>query len=319
MPTIRSSETRIAWRLLLGLVVLTASVWGAGFWDKKHFSRWTHNEVTRILMNSPWAKQVSIATRSPMGTLGGGPAGPRGGGGSSGGAYGGVGGAGGAGGGPPGGGPPGGGRAGGGRARVGGIGAMPTPPPINLLVRFEEALPVKHAKIKYNMGESTELTPQMQQYLDYENPHYVVAVEGLPAPLARLGQNAEGLRGTARLRRKNKDDVLPEKVQVRGSQPVVLLYYFPRSASIELADKDVEFYMKLERPWGVQGQGQGRPGGGREGGGQQRAGQGRPGAAGGPTAGAAGRRLGMADALWGKEIKRRFRLKDMVYDGRLAL
>lgn len=170
------------------------------------------------------------------------------------------------------------------------------PPPINLLVRFEEALPVKHAKIKYNMGESTDLTPQMQQYLEYENPHYVVAVEGFPAPMARLEQNTEQLRGTARLRRKNKDDILPEKVEVRASQSVVFRYFFPRTASIELADKEVEFFMKLARPGRGRGQGQGRR--------QQRAGQGRP---------------GRAAALWDKEIKRRFRLKDMVYDGRLAL
>lgn len=303
MPTIRSSESRIGPRLLLGLVVLTASAWGAGFWDKKHFSRWTENEVTRILMNSPWAKTVSISMGSSWGPPGGnlgrrgpGSAGGSGGGGQNGGGVGPAAGGSGSGGGRTAGGTPGGGGPGAGRRGGGGIAPVQMAPSINLLVRFEEALPVKHAKVKYNMGESTELTPEMQHYLEYENPHYVVAVEGLPAPMARFGQDTEQLRGTARLRRKKRDDVLPEKVEVRQTQSVIFQYFFPRSASIELADKEVEFVMKLERLGAARGQ-------------SQRGGKLRPGRD----------RSRRAGGLLGKEIKRRFRLKDMVYDGRLAL
>lgn len=327
MSRIRSASPRIAWRLLLGLAVLTASLWGAGFWDKKEFTQWTEKEVMRIFQNSPWTKRVSIPVGAPMAAFSGGGGGGRRGGG--GGAPGGGGGVAGGGGFPGGGGGGGGGRRGG--AGGGGAGAVPNVPTLNLLIRFDEALPVKQAKIKFNMGESTEPTPEMQQYLAQRNPSYVVAVEGLPAMLARLGENSERLLGTARLRRRNKEDILPEKVDVKSQSTVVFLYYFPRSAAIELADKDVEFYMKLDRPAGQPGgrrgpQGQGRPGagGGPQGQGRARGQGGPPGTEGGsprggPRAGAGGRGGQMVQALFGKEIKRKFRLKDMVFKGQLEL
>ena len=321
MSRLDSSRSRTLLPVLLGLVVLTTALYGAGFWDKKDFMQWSPKEVEKIYMDSPWAKRVSIPMGAPMAAFsgGGGPgAGRRGGGGGA-----------------PGGG--GGGRGGaGGRGGGGGAGQMPQQTPsLNLMVRFEEAAPVKHAKVKFNLGEGTELTPQMQMYLENQEPYYIVAVEGLPALLARFEEEPEKLATTARLRRKKKDDIYPAKVEVQANQRATLRYFFPQNDPIMLEDKEVEFFMKFEREMmagmrpgagggGPQGRGQrGQAGQGgqrqQRGGGQGQGGGGQGQGGGGQRAGAGGRGAGMAMAIFGKEIKRKFRLKDMVYKGELAL
>lgn len=325
MSRLNSSRSRLVVPLLLGLVVLTTALYGAGFWDKKDFKQWTPKEVEKMYMDSPWSKRVSIPMGAPMAAFSGGGApggGRRGGGGGGGG--GGIPGAGGGGGG---------GRRGGG----GGGGQMPQQAPsLNLQIRFAEAAPIKHAKVKFNMGESTELTPQMQMYLENQEPYYIVAVEGLPAIMARFEEEPEKLAATARLRRKKKDDIYPAKVEVQAQQRATLIYYFPQADPIVLEDREVEFFMKFERTMmaGMRPQGQGAGGGRPQGGQRGQAGQGGQrgqggqggqrqqrggGQGGGQRAGGGNRGGGMAAAIFGKEIKRKFRLKDMVYKGELAL
>ncbi len=331
MPTDFISMTRVAWRLALGLAVLTATLWGAGFWDKKDYSTWSPKEIERTFTDSPWAKTVTITGSAPTAALSGGGVGGRGrrGGGGGGGGI--------PGGGPPGGGGGAGGRGGGGGFGGGGGGAMPMAPSLKLLVRFDEAMPVKLAKVKYRLGESTELTPEMQQYLDNQLDYYVVNVENLPQLLTRFEDEPEQLATTARLRRKGHDDIYPAKVEVIPGPSVVFRYYFVRNDPIDVSDKEVEFFMKLERPQGMQGRGaagrgqggqagqgggnrqrgaQGQPGG--QGGQRQRGAQGGQGQPGGQRAGG-GQAARTAMMLFGKEIKRKFRLKDMVYKGELAL
>ena len=325
MPTNVISAIPVASRLVIGLAVLTATLWGAGFWDKKEFTQWSAKEIERTFINSPWAKKVTITGQVPMGAFsgGGGAGGRRRGGGGGGGVPGGGGGGGGIAGGGGGGGRGGGG---GGGFGGGGGGQMPMAPSLELLVRFDEAMPVRHAKVKYRLGESTELTPEMQQYLDQELDYYVVNVENLPQMLARMEEQPERLATTARLRRKGHDDIYPAKVEVIPGSSLVFRYYFVRSDPIELSDREVEFFMKLERPQGMGRGGPGQRGGGQGGQGGQRAGGGQggrggQGGQGGQRAGGGqgGRGAGMAMMLFGKEIKRKFRLKDMVYKGELAL
>ena len=296
-------------RVLSAACVACAVVWGAGFWEKTEFTHWSGKEVNKMLTNSPWAKRVTIPLGAPMATTGGG-GGRRGGGGGGGGGI-----------------PGGGGGGGGGRRGGGGNANMPAaPPPMHLTVRFRSALPIKQSLVKGNMSESTELTPEMNQFLDREETHYVVTVDRLPQQLSRMGQNPDALIGTAVLRRKGKADLAAEKVEVQtGGQMTRFYYFFPRTEEISLADKEVEFFMKLQRPGGAGQRGGGRAGreggaggggasaGGRGGGAGSGAGGGRPGAAGG------GRGGGAAFALFGKEIRRKFKLKDMVYNGTLAL
>ncbi len=285
--------------LVLGVVALTATLSGAGFWDKKDFTQWSEKEVRKISYDSPWAKKVPVASGDALQMLqrtGG--AAPRGGGGGAPGGGGGL----------AGGGAPGGVRRGGGGGPGGGMQSQ-SQPMLNLYVRFDEALPVKQAKVKDSLGERTELTPEMQQYLDRETDYYVVYLGGLPQALARFEEEPERLASTARLRRKGHEDMYPAKVEVSNRESVVAFrYFFVKNDPIELSDKEVEFYFKLDRP--QRGQGPDRQQGrGQQGGGRQRAG--------GPGGGA--QRGAGAFMLFGKEIKRKFRLKEMVYQGELAL
>jgi hypothetical protein len=39
----------------------TGTLYAAGFWDKKPFREWTSEEVDRLLTDSPWAKQLTVA------------------------------------------------------------------------------------------------------------------------------------------------------------------------------------------------------------------------------------------------------------------
>ena len=325
MSTRCPSTFRIACGLACGIALLATTLWGAGFWDKKDFKQWDAREVTRLLENSPWAKKVAIVAGSPMNAFSGGQGGGRRGGGGGGGGGGGI---------PGGGGGAGAGRGGGGRGGGGfggGGGGQMQAPSISLLIRFAQAAPIKQAIIKSHMGESTELTEQMQQYLDNKEPYYVVAVLGIPQALERFAEDPVRFAQSARLRIKKKDDILAQKAEVEQSNrgEVIFVYYFPKDVPIEMADKEVEFYMKLERPAMADGQGGARgqrgqrgQAGGQQGqrpnrgqGGQQGQGQGgqrRPGAG----QGGANR---MAFALLGKEIRKKFRLKDMVYQGDLVL
>ncbi len=284
-------------RVLFAVCVTGAAVWGANFWEKTEFTHWSGKEVKKMLTNSPWAKRVTITLGAPMaaGLAGGGGGGRRGGGGGGGGI-------------PGGGGGGGGGRRGGGGG--GGNTDIPRAPTINLAVRFRSALPIKQSLVKGNMGESTELTPEMTEFLNRKETHYVVAVDHLPQQLSRMSQNPDALIGTAVLRRKGKTDLAAEKVEVQAADQVTRFYYFfPRTEEIHLADKEVEFFMKIERPTGM-----GQRGGGRAG---RQVGQSAGGRGGGPGAG--GRGGGAALAVFGKEIKRKFKLKDMVYHGTLSL
>ena len=312
-----STHARITLQHVLGVLivaaVIAAPLLGAGFWDKKDFTQWNEKELRKIYLDSPWAKQLKVPMGNPMTAMPGV--------GGGGGRRGGGGGGGGGGGRPPGAG--GGGGGGGGGFGGGGMPQQGAAPTLNLVVRFDEAAPIKAAKVKFNMGESTELTPQMQQYLDAEPEYYVVVVEGLPSILARFEDAPERLATSAKLRRKGKQDIMPATVEVESqNRRVSFKYFFMRNDPIVLADREVEFFMKLDRPqMGAGGQG-GQRGGqragqrGAQGGGQRGGGQGQR------QAGAAGRGGpggGMAMAIFGKEIKRKFRLKDMVYKGDLAL
>ena len=323
MPLKHSSKFGIAGKLLAGVIVLSATLWGAGFWDKKDFTQWNEKEVRKVLDSSPWAKPVAIPVPAALSNPGG-RAG-RGGGGGGGGGGGAARGGGGA------------GRGGGGGAQV--MGAQT----VKLVVRFVHALPMKQAIIKSNMGESTEPTPRMLEFLDHQEPYYIVQVFGLPAIFERFADSPENLVKTARLRRKGKDDILPHKVEANVVQGrfAQYHYFFPRDAGISLADKEVEFFMRFERSLMMgagprpgqarQGQGQGqRAGQGQQGQRQQQAqrpgGQGgqRPGGQGGQRPQGQGQRPGggmnqRVAVLFGKDIKKKFRLKDMVYKGELAL
>ena len=256
---------------LVGAAILSA----AGFWETKDYTEWSAKEVRRILSNSPWAKKVTLSFGGMGGRGGQGSRGGYGGGGRGGGGFpGGGGGAGGGGGGVPGGGGGGGfsGGGGGGASRRGGgygrAGGGQMPPRPELTIQWSSALPIKQALMRGRFGNEAHMAAEAKQFLHRRETHYVVSVAGFSGRMARMSQNTDRLKGTTSLKRKNKDPIRPEVVEMRTHEESVTLYVaFPRTDPIVLDDKNVEFEMKL-----------------------------------GPMT-----------------VKRKFKLKDMIFDGKLEL
>jgi hypothetical protein len=250
-------------------------------------AEWTEKDVQRILNDSPWSRRVSITLGTGMMTGGGGGRrGGRGGGGGMGGAM------------PDasvGAGSE--GISGGGRAGMGeGMGGTMAPS-IQFQIRWQSAKPVKLATVRARMGAEADSSPQAREFVEREEPDYVIAVIGPPmGPMeegqARAGQPPrpgaapqkgegppQGRRGDPEqwmaalkentwLAWKEHEKLHPSSVAFPpGGQRNVLIFHFPKDHPIELEDKEVEFCMRR-----------------------------------GPM-----------------EVKRKFKLKDMLFEGRLAL
>ena len=245
--------------LLLGSAGLRA----ADFWEKKEYKQWKPKEVHKILTKSPWAQNVSLdpmrMRRGGFDNIEGGPTEDpsarrgdpdqsRGGGGSDVGF--GAGGAGGAG--PPSGsvgsggglGPPSGSPLGGGGPGLGGrrSAARRGPPPINVTVRWASALPVKQAVIRARYRGDFEESEQDKQLLNMKDEQYVVLLSGLPSRMARgLQRSTDRIRQMTVLHRKKKDPIAAASVEVLPrDQFVEIFMFFPRDEAIALEDKDVE-------------------------------------------------------------------------------
>ena len=233
---------------LIGVAILSA----ASFWETKDYTEWSAKEVRKILNNSPWAKKVSLnfggmggpGGQGSPGGYGGGAGGGRGGGGfPGGGAGGGFPGGGGGGGGIPGGGGGGASRGGGGYGRAGG---GQSPPQLELTIQWSSALPVKQALMRGRFGNEAHTAAEAKQFLQRGETHYVVSVSGFSGRMARMSQNTDRLKQTASLKRKNKEPIRPEVVEMHNQEESVTLYVaFPRTDPIVLEDKNVEFEMKL--------------------------------------------------------------------------
>ncbi|MDE2664597.1 MAG: hypothetical protein OXI69_00445 [Acidobacteriota bacterium] len=251
--------------ILLALLLLlgSAGLRAADFWEKKEYKQWKPKEVHKLLTKSPWAQNVSLdpmrMRRGGFDNIEGGPTedpsarrgdpdqsrGSGGGGGLDGGFGGGgasppsgsVGAGGGAG--PPSGSPLGGGGPGlGGRRPA----ARRGPPPINVTVRWASALPVKQAVIRARYRGDFEESEQDKQLLNLKDEQYVVLLSGLPSRMARgLQRSTERIKQMSVLHRKKKEPIAAASVEVLPrDQFVEIFMFFPRDEAIALEDKDVE-------------------------------------------------------------------------------
>ena len=250
--------------ILLALLLLlgSAGLRAADFWEKKEYKQWKPKEVHKLLTKSPWAQNVSLdpmrMRRGGFENIEGGPSEDpsarrgdpdqsRGGG--SGGLDGGFGGGGAS---PPSGsvgsggglGPSSGSPLGGGGPGLGGRrpAARRGPPPINVTVRWASALPVKQAVIRARYRGDFEESEQDKQLLNMKDEQYVVLLSGLPSRMARgLQRSTDRIKQMTVLHRKKKDPIAATSVEVLPrDQFVEIFMFFPRDEAIALEDKDVE-------------------------------------------------------------------------------
>jgi len=115
-----------------------------------------------------------------------------------------------------------------------------TAPTIQLLVRWESALPVRAAEFKAHEDPPPTLS----------DDGYTIAVYGVPASFAKGDPTSLGkpLKESAALKREGKKDVLPSRVEVfQLENSVVVTYLFPLSAEISKKDDVVEFSALIGR------------------------------------------------------------------------
>jgi hypothetical protein len=188
-------------------------------WKAKPVSQWNEQDAKRVLADSPWVKQVhlqripdlSVAQRVDGGNW-------------EAGISGGVGLA-------------GTGLLGPKRAAEAIAKAHARPDPGTVMVRWESALPVQAAEAK--LGE----TGASAGIGDY----YAIAVYNITPPFR--WNLANQLRGLAALKRDQKKDLKPKRVEVlwHDSGLVTVVYLFSRSAEITRKDLDIRFQAQIGR------------------------------------------------------------------------
>jgi hypothetical protein len=242
--------------------LLSLALWAAEFWTKP-YTEWNEKDIQKLMLDSPWAKKVTVAmpTGVPAAGAGGGGAakgrssGPQGGSadldpGTAGGGGGGIAESGG-GGGRGGGGRGGGGGGGGGGAPAGGGGGTPE---LNLIVRWQTALPVAQALVKTQYGSEAVSSPDAQKRLQPETMAYVIWVSGLSGNMRpRDDAGKKELLAQTTLSAKDKDSIVAADVIYTGGGAggrggsFDAHFVFPRSAAFNADDKEVDFSAKFGR------------------------------------------------------------------------
>jgi len=233
------------------------ALFAADFWKTKDYTQWSSEEVTKVLTDSPWAKEISVSSgqqnqqRRSGGRRGGMGGGFPGGGGGGGGYPGGGGG----GGGYPGGGGGGGGYPSGG----GGYGGIHE----QVVVRWDSALPIQHALLRqgYHPAAADDASKDKdasKPAVDINQKYYVVSVLGLSMP-SRKGdsdssdndrQSADDLRSrfldAATLMPKSKIAIQAEDVQFEGRNgSSAMRFLFPRTFPIS-DEKEIVFQFQSQ-------------------------------------------------------------------------
>jgi hypothetical protein len=223
---------------LAGMLLATgASLLAEDFWAKKDYMQWSDDEVKKLMTNSPWAKDITVA--APLGAIGG--RGQRPAGAASAATPVDVEGTGGGGGG---GGRGRGGRGGGGGGAAGEGGG--TQALLTLNISWRSALPLRKALVRSRLGAGAADIPQgAQELMTKDQDEYVIVVTGVPAGLARVMQNPELLEKST-LRAGKKPPLAAKSIDIqKRTQSLDLIYVFSKTQPITAEDKEVEVVLKL--------------------------------------------------------------------------
>ena len=110
-----------------------------------------------------------------------------------------------------------------------------------LEIRWESALPIRSAEIKLKETGAPEL----------DSEDYAIAVYDVSLKTARVEMKGleDMLKKCAFLKIEGKKDLKPSRTAVMelGDDKATVIYFFPRSARLSLADKRIEFTAQIGR------------------------------------------------------------------------
>ena len=205
----------------------TCLLFAADFWEKKEFAKWSEDEVSKILKESPWARRTYIKYVSkPMdpGAMGPGP-------------------------------PPmgnvanmgGGGFGGGG----GGFGGGGEPEPV--IVRWHSSLPVKQAVAILRFKDNVETSEEAAEMINRQESTYIVGIIGMPRR-GPMGYDKDSIKAGSQLIIENKPPIKAIEVFTNQDGENTNIYiafsrYQNNEPLISLNDKKVEVVVEISGPF----------------------------------------------------------------------
>jgi hypothetical protein len=227
-------------KLAVALFLFALCLGAADFWQSTPYTDWNDKELDKVMNNSPWARSISVSMP----------------------------------GGPPGGADPKPVSESGGRGRGGGGGGGGDIPQavglsVQIVARWQSALPVKEAFVRTKYRAEAAASPEVKETLDREETTYQIVVSGARTAFPGTSEVLKKTLGEVTfLSSKTKGAMKPADIQIATSpKEIDILFSFPRTTPYTLDDKEVEFSTKAGN----------------------------------------------------NELKYKFRLKDMVFNGKLAL
>jgi len=235
-------------RLALAGSLCAVALFASDFWKNKDSTQWSSDEVSKMLTDSPWAKEITVTSgQQNQQRRGGGRRGGMGGGFPGGGGGGGY---------PGGGGGYPGGSGGGGGGYGGGINEK-------VVLRWDSALPIQQALHRqgYHAAASDDASKDKdasKPAVDINQKYYVVSILGLTLPSRRGDsdssdsdrQSADDLRSrfldAATLMPKSKIAIQAEDVQFEGRNgSIAMRFLFPRTFPIG-EEKEITFQFQSQ-------------------------------------------------------------------------
>ena len=128
------------------------------------------------------------------------------------------------------------------RGRPGGLAS--TPSTLTLTISWRSALPMKQALVRNQVGLDRPIPPASQLILERQEEFYVVSLSGLPMAYSRATGSLKNEE--AFLQRAHGAPISPSSTIIEPlKDTVILLFAFPRTDSITLKDREVEFVARL--------------------------------------------------------------------------
>ena len=155
-------------------------------------------------------------------------------------------------------------------------------PPLKLIIRWYSALPIKQALTKAKSGPTETVTPP--EFLEHDDSHFVVGVSGFPARMFRYRSDRRGvserLRSESLLKVRDQAPIQAHEIKISKDRALEL--------DARTGQAGVELFVHFPRP--------------EE-----------------PAIDLENRDIEFVMKLGNLSIKRKFKLKDMIYKGQLEL